>query len=129
MVIGGLAAMVVIAAVAFLAALPGVGDAPGRVAAILREHGGRPVGSPPRSKVASSIVAVEDQRFYAHHGVDLQSVIRVAWGWVTSRGRRDAGGATITQQLAKRLYTGPRAGPLVELEQVGLAIKLEQRYS
>jgi penicillin-binding protein 1A len=129
MVIGCLAVVALIAAAGFLAALPGVGDAPGRVAAILREHGGRPGDSPPPSKVASSIVAVEDQRFYAHHGVDLQSVIRVAWGWVISRGSRDQGGSTITQQLAKRLYSGHRAGLLVELEQVGLALKLEQRYS
>jgi membrane peptidoglycan carboxypeptidase len=126
---GCLAVVVVVAAVVSLAALPGVGDAQGRVAAILREHGSRPLDSPLPSRVARAVVAVEDQRFYAHHGVDPQSVARVAWAGVTSRGHRDEGGSTITQQLAKGVYTGDRGGPLAKAEQVGLALKLEQRYS
>lgn len=129
MIVGYLAVIGVVAAAVFVAALPGVGNAPSRVQAILREHGGRPVGSPPPSRVARSVVAVEDQRFYAHHGVDPQSVVRVAWAWLRTRGSTDQGGATLTQQLAKRLHTGRRAGLLDELEQVGLALKLERRYS
>ena len=126
---GCLTVVVVVAAMVFLAALPGVGDAQGRVEAILREHGGRPLGDPPPGRVARAVVAVEDQRFYAHHGVDPQSIVRVAWTGVTSRGHRDEGGSTITQQLAKRLYTGDRGSLLCKLDQVGLALKLEQRYS
>ena len=120
---------VVIAGLVWLAALPGVGDAQGRVAAILREHGGRSVGLSLPSRMAESIVAVEDQRFYAHHGVDPQSVIRVVWALLRGKGWQDQGGSTITQQLAKRLYTGNRGGLGATLEQVGLAIKLERRWS
>jgi membrane peptidoglycan carboxypeptidase len=118
-----------IAGVLLLIALPGVGDAQGRVAAILREHGGRSVGLPVPARVADSVVAVEDRRFYAHHGVDPQSVARVVWGGLRGRGWEDQGGSTITQQLAKRVYTGDRGGLMGMLDQVGLAIKLDWRYS
>jgi membrane peptidoglycan carboxypeptidase len=111
-----------------LTALPGVGDAQSRVAAILREHGGRSAGLPPPSRVAESVVAVEDRRFYAHHGIDPQSLLRVAWADLRASGG-DQGGSTITQQLAKRIYTGDRGGVMVKLAQVGLAIKLERRWS
>ena len=111
-----------------LAALPGVGDAQSRVAAILREHGGRSAGLPPPSRVAESVVAVEDRRFYAHHGIDPQSLLRVVGAGLRASGG-DQGGSTITQQLAKRIYTGDRGGVMVKLAQLGLAIKLERRWS
>jgi membrane peptidoglycan carboxypeptidase len=117
-----------IAAAVVLAAVPGVGDAQARVAAILREHGGRSVGLPVPNRIAASVVAVEDRRFYAHHGVDLQSLARVVWAGLRGKGWANQGGSTITQQLAKRLYTGDRGGVWGTLEQVGLAIKLDWRY-
>jgi membrane peptidoglycan carboxypeptidase len=126
---GSMAVTAVIAGVVLLAATPGVGDAQGRVAAILREHGGRSVGLPPPSRVAESVVAVEDRRFYAHHGVDPQSLVRVVWAGLRGGGWQDQGGSTISQQLAKRLYTGAGGGLWGTLEQVGLAIKLDWRYS
>ena len=119
----------VIAGMVLLAAMPGVGDAQARAAASLREHGGRSVGVPPPSRVAESVVAVEDRRFYAHHGVDPQSLVRVVWAGLRGRGWADQGGSTITQQLAKRLYTGSSGGMLNTLEQMGLAIKLDRSYS
>jgi membrane peptidoglycan carboxypeptidase len=124
-----LAVAAVLAAVVLLAALPGVGDAPARTAAIMREHGARPVGLPLPERVTASVVAVEDRRFYKHHGVDLRSVGRVLWSGLRGRGWEAQGGSTITQQLAKRLYTGDHSGLTVKLRQVGLALKLEQRYS
>jgi penicillin-binding protein 1A len=119
----------VIAGVALLSAVPGVGDAQQRAAAILGEHGGRSVGLPLPSRLADSVVAVEDRRFYAHHGVDPQSVVRVVWAGLRGHGWQDQGGSTITQQLAKRLYTGDRGGLWGTLEQVGLAVRLELHYS
>jgi hypothetical protein len=92
----------VVASAILLAALPGVGDAQHRVDVILKQHGGRAIGVPPPAKVAALVVAVEDRRFYAHHGVDPQSLLRVAWAGLRG-GRGDQGGSTITQQLAKRI--------------------------
>jgi len=124
-----LAVAAVAAALALLISLPGVGDAPARTAAIMREHSGRPLRLPLPERVASSVVAVEDRRFSTHHGVDLRSVARVVWSGLRGRGWEAQGGSTITQQLAKRLYTGDHTGLTVKLQQIGLAVKLEQRYS
>ena len=54
---------------------------------------------------------------------------RVSASWLTGGGAADQGGATIYQQLAKMLYTRGRSGATVELEQVGLAVKLFLTYS
>ena len=47
-----------------------------------------------------AFVAIEDQRFYDHHGVDLRGIARAAWRNVTS-GSLSEGASTITQQLIK----------------------------
>ena len=47
-----------------------------------------------------AFVAIEDQRFYDHHGVDLRGIVRAAWRNVTS-GSLSEGASTITQQLIK----------------------------
>jgi membrane peptidoglycan carboxypeptidase len=120
--------LAVMAMVAVLALVPGVGDAPTRVAAIVGAHGGREATIPSSARVARAVVAVEDQRFYAHHGIDLQSVVRVGWATLFGSHGQDQGGSTIAQQLAKQLYTGDRHDPLGELRQLGLALKLERRY-
>ncbi len=53
--------------------------------------------------LASTLVISEDHRFYDHSGLDFQAFMRVAWGLVTLSPA--GGGSTITQQLAKNLYT------------------------
>ena len=109
-------------ALVYLAALPGVGDAEARAHRILAANGSADAGVVPSSKVAQAMVAVEDERFYSHHGIDLLGVARSVIRRVTDDGE-DPGGSTITQQLARRLYGGGT------LQQVGLAVKLEAQYS
>lgn len=113
---------------AYLASLPSVADAQQRVAAILRAHHGVAVGLPPPQKVGQAIVAVEDQRFYSNHGIDALSMLHFTWGYVTT-GSTQEGGATITEQLAKALYVRNPATVQGKIEMVGLALKLDQRYS
>ena len=108
-------------------ALPDVGDARDRVDALLAARHGRPAHLGPGAPVSRSAVAVEDQRFWSHHGVDPHSLARVLVAAVDGRGG-DPGGSTIPQQLAKLLYTGDRHDPLGKLEQVGLAVKLSARW-
>ena len=51
-----------------------------------------------------AFVAIEDSRFWSHHGVDLRSMIRAAVGILTNNPA--GGGSTLTQQLAKNeLFT------------------------
>lgn len=113
---------------AYLSSLPSVGDAEQRVAAILRAHHGVAVGPPPPQKVGQAIVAVEDQRFYSNHGIDMLSVLHFSWGYVTT-GSTQQGGATITEQLAKVLYIRNPTTVQGKIEMMGMALKLDQRYS
>jgi len=54
--------------------------------------------------VLNSLVATEDSRFFEHHGIDYQSLIRVFFRTVLLGDRSGGGGSTITQQLAKNIY-------------------------
>ena len=76
-----------------------------------------------------ALQAKEDERFKEHSGIDLQSVARaVVYGG--SRG----GGSTITQQLAKLLFTGGASQNKVQrafqkLKEWVVAVSLEKRYT
>ena len=54
-------------------------------------------------------VAIEDERFYKHGGVDYEGIVRAAFKNLES-GEALEGGSTITQQLVRNLYDpGPAA--------------------
>ena len=53
--------------------------------------------------LVNTLLLSEDHRFYQHSGLDFQAYLRVLWGLVTLSPA--GGGSTITQQLAKNLYT------------------------
>src|SRR5918911_527255 len=57
---------------------------------------------PQTMKIA--VVASEDHEFYKHSGVDWRVIVRAFWADVQKRQLKQ-GGSTITQQLAKNLYT------------------------
>lgn len=107
--------------------LPAVGDAEQRVATIERRHHGRDTGLPLPARLAAATVAIEDERFYTHGAIDALAIGRAAWSTATSDS--DPGGSTITQQLAKALYVRSPESLAVRLQAIGLATKLEQRYS
>ena len=68
--------------------------------------------------VIAAFVAVEDHRFFEHHGVDLRAIARAARDNLRG-GRVLAGASTITMQLARIHYGTPRswAGKLVQVLQ------------
>jgi membrane peptidoglycan carboxypeptidase len=110
--------------VALYATLPGVGDAQRRVAA----HHQPLLRGPLPARVAAAVVAVEDERYWRHGAIDPIAIGRAALEGIAHPGR-DTGGSTIAQQLAKQLYERGSDGPLATLRAVGLAFKLEHRYS
>ena len=63
-----------------------------------------------------ALVAIEDQRFYNHSGVDYRSLFRVAVKTVLMQDQSSGGGSTISQQLAKNLY------PRRERQQTNIAV-------
>lgn len=121
-------ASVAAAAGALYGSLPDVRDARARVAGVLITHRGSYVHLASSTRVARAIVAVEDERFFSHGAIDPIAVARVVASTVTS-GSVDPGGSTIAQQLAKTLYSDGAESFGGRLSAIGLAYKLEQRYS
>ena len=56
----------------------------------------------------NAYVAIEDQRFYSHGGVDVKRSAAAVFSYVTHFGSSSFGGSTITQQLVKNM-TGSTA--------------------
>src|SRR4051795_9759634 len=74
-------------------------------------------------------VAIEDKRFYEHHGVDYEGVIRAGWKNLTS-GKTVQGGSTITQQLVRALYIkDPKRDFKRKIREAKMASELEQQHS
>jgi penicillin-binding protein 1C len=67
---------------------------------------------PPR--VAAAVLAIEDQRFHAHPGVDPLAVLRAVWQRASGHGR--SGASTIAMQVARMQAPGPRTLPRKALE-------------
>ncbi|HZS11893.1 MAG TPA: PBP1A family penicillin-binding protein [Nitrospirales bacterium] len=81
---------------------------------------------PPR--LIDAILAIEDRRFYDHHGVDPLAVLRALWLNLRASAVVQ-GGSTITQQLAKNLYYTPERTMLRKIEEAMAALVLEQKYT
>ena len=55
--------------------------------------------------LVNTLLLSEDHRFYNHSGLDFQAFLRVFYGIFTFNAGAKGGGSTITQQLAKNLFT------------------------
>lgn len=74
-------------------------------------------------------VAVEDDRFYSHGGVDVRGIGRAIVSNVKG-GSRGQGGSTITQQLARNAYNlGKEKTYTRKLQEAVVALRLERKYS
>ncbi len=78
--------------------------------------------------VKNAVVAAEDVRFYKHHGVDVQSLFRIAVEAMKDR-RFSQGGSTLTMQLAKRLYTSPEKTLKRKVQDMALAVEMERELT
>jgi len=73
-----------------------------------------------------AIIAVEDQRFFSHHGIDPIRIAGAAWRNYRL-GRIVEGGSTITQQLARASLSSELTYER-KIREVLLAAQIEQRY-
>jgi len=78
--------------------------------------------------IRDAAVAVEDKRFFYHHGFDLQAIVRAAYVDVAA-GEIVEGGSTITQQLVKQLYVGDDETFRRKIDEALLAWQLEDRLT
>lgn len=75
-----------------------------------------------------AIVAVEDRKFYQHHGFDLEGIGRAVYMNLKG-GELRQGGSTITQQLAKNLFLNNDRTYTRKIKELALSIKLENLYT
>jgi len=78
--------------------------------------------------VPKAFIAIEDRRFYSHHGVDPLGIMRALVADVLRRGASQ-GGSTITQQLAKNLFLTQERTISRKAQEVVLALWLEHKFS
>lgn len=81
------------------------------------------------TSMIDALIATEDERFYSHSGIDFRGTARALF-YLGSKG----GGSTITQQLARQLFTGVRSRNKLEaivqkIKEWVIAIRLERRYT
>ncbi|MFM7089302.1 MAG: transglycosylase domain-containing protein, partial [Bacteroidota bacterium] len=55
--------------------------------------------------LVNALIATEDERFYAHNGIDFEALGRVMIKTIVLRQESSGGASTLTQQLAKQLFT------------------------
>lgn len=83
--------------------------------------------------VFKALVATEDERFYDHSGIDARAVGRAVVKRGILRQENAGGGSTITQQLAKQLYSGKVSNQFQRLFQKPIewviAVELERHYT
>ncbi|SFW67405.1 transglycosylase domain-containing protein [Cellulophaga fucicola] len=83
--------------------------------------------------LTEALVAIEDERFYDHSGIDYKSMLRVAFKSILLRDKSSGGGSTISQQLAKNLYPRTKSGKLnlavSKIKEMFIARKLESIYN
>jgi penicillin-binding protein 1B len=80
---------------------------------------------PELSKV---LIAVEDRKFYSHHGVDPRAIARALLANLKA-GATVQGGSTLTQQLVKNFFLGNQRTLWRKFNEVIMALLLELHYS
>src|SRR6185312_11076359 len=78
--------------------------------------------------VPKAFIAIEDRRFYSHHGVDPFGIMRAFAANIVRRGTSQ-GGSTITQQLAKNLFLTQERTISRKAQEAVLALWLEHKFS
>lgn len=81
-----------------------------------------------------ALIATEDERFMDHCGIDFTALGRVAVKTVLLQDKSSGGASTITQQLAKLLFTGQRSNSMFrvvvqKLKEWIIAVRLERKYT
>ncbi|MDQ7843860.1 MAG: penicillin-binding protein 1A [Armatimonadota bacterium] len=75
-----------------------------------------------------AVIAIEDERFYQHRGVDLRGTARAMWRNLLAGELRE-GGSTITQQLARSVFLTQKRQFSRKLAEMMLAVEIERRLT
>ncbi|MEO1037915.1 MAG: PBP1A family penicillin-binding protein [Pseudomonadota bacterium] len=78
--------------------------------------------------VPQAFIAIEDERFFSHSGVDGRGIIRAVAANLRA-GATVQGGSTLTMQLVKNLLLTPERTVRRKIQEIRLARALEQRVT
>jgi membrane peptidoglycan carboxypeptidase len=105
---------------------PSGDDVQARVEAIAAARGTRVLGPDQvPGTLSRAVVAIEDERFYEHHGIDSVGIARAVL-YDAANACLCQGGSTITQQLVKDVYLGGSDRGYNKIEGMVLALKVER---
>jgi penicillin-binding protein 1A len=79
--------------------------------------------------LVEAFLAAEDDRFFQHHGIDWQGILRAALKDLRAGGVRQ-GGSTITQQVARDMFLNPRERNMKrKISEVYISFLMESQFS
>src|SRR5690606_28002155 len=76
-----------------------------------------------------AVLAIEDTQFYEHHGVNFQAILRALIRNIREDRTRPMGGSTITQQLAKMVFTGDEVSMSRKIHELMWSFQIERKYT
>jgi len=105
-----------------------IGDRAGHIIGL--SHGDLiyPIDQKGVEKISHLLIALEDRRFYSHHGIDIRGIIRSLLRNIIAR-RIVQGGSTITQQLVRNTLLTHDRSVARKLLEIFLALIVERYYS
>ena len=78
--------------------------------------------------VMKAVIIAEDDKFWSHEGFDFAAMQKALEKDIKKK-KFQAGGSTISQQLAKNLYLSPAKDPIRKIKEAILTWRLEQRLT
>jgi len=79
-------------------------------------------------KLILAFLATEDDRFFRHHGVDWQGILRAAVANLKAGGIRQ-GASTITMQVARDMFLTPRRDMKRKMSEIYISLLMEAEFS
>lgn len=76
---------------------------------------------------AEAVMAIEDDRFYEHFGIDISGILAAVCGEMGVCQKR--GGSTITQQFVKNAFLSSERTYIRKVKEIALALQLERRFT
>jgi len=99
----------------------------GQIVSVLADREVIPFSQLPQH-LRQAVLAMEDARFYNHHGISKRGLLRALWVDLIHLSLRE-GGSSITQQLAKNLFFSFDKSWSRKLKEMLIACQLEQQFS
>ena len=79
-------------------------------------------------RMVEAVVAIEDRRFFDHHGINYVRTAKCAFQDIMS-GQKECGGSTITQQLARGFFLTPEKKLVRKVREIMITLQLENRFT